>query len=108
MSKKLGRPYIDVHVTTFCSCTGGLVITSIAKFHQVSPRNLAEFLRETTRRNKKFSPRNFAFRAMCVSRRNAKKELFSWADLYIKPLASLHRYRIYLYRKMDSEVIALL
>ena len=23
------------------------------------------------------------FRAMCVPRRNAKKELFSWADLYV-------------------------
>ena len=77
----------------------------IAKFRGVSSRNLAEFLREMSRiffaNLREVSPRNFAektigeisdlyfsprkklFRARDVSLRNAKKELVSWADLYI-------------------------
>ena len=85
----------------------------IAKFRGVSPRNLAECLREMSRSfSANFcgvSPRNFAektlgeisdfylslrkklFRARGVPRRNAKKELFSWADLYIvTQVASLY------------------
>ena len=67
-----------------------------AKSHGVSPRNLAEFLRELSRsfsakfRGESlgeicdfcFSPRKTLFRARGVPWRNAKKELFSWADLY--------------------------
>ena len=76
----------------------------IAKFRRVSPQNLAEFLREILQsfsaNFRGVSPRNFAektlveiihfyfsprkklFHATCVPRRNAKEELFSWADLY--------------------------
>ena len=54
----------------------------IAKFRGVSPRNFAEkTLGEIS--DFYFSPRKKIFRARGVPRRNAKKELFSWADLYI-------------------------
>ena len=46
----------------------------IAKLLGVSLPNLAEFLRELRE--------NHFFRAKGVLRRNAKKELFTWADLY--------------------------
>ena len=70
----------------------------IAKFRGVSLRNFAECLREISLsfsakfRGESlgeisdfyFSARKKIFRARGVPRRNAKKELFSWADLYIK------------------------
>ena len=77
----------------------------IAKFRGVSPRNVAEFLRKMSRsfsaNFRGVSPQNFEektlgeisdfyfpprkkyFRARGVPRRNAKKELFSWAGLYV-------------------------
>ena len=68
-----------------------------AKSRGVSPRNLAEFFRELFRVSPQnftektlgeisdfyFSPRKQLFRARGVPRRNARKELFSWADLYM-------------------------
>ena len=76
-----------------------------SRFRRVSTRNLAECLREILRsfsanfrgvsprhfahktlREKSdfyFSPRKIFFRARGVPRRNEKKELFSWADLYV-------------------------
>ena len=87
----------------------------IAKFRTVSSRNLAECLREMLRSfSANFygvSPRNFAektlgeisdfyfspqkkkkkFRERGVPWRNAKKELFSWADLYCAKLKMLFR-----------------
>ena len=47
----------------------------IAKFRGVSPRNVAEFLSFSSKTN---------FRARGVPWRNAKKELFAWADLYFR------------------------
>ena len=52
-----------------------------ANFRRVSPWNFT--LGEIS--NFYFSPRKKIFCARGVSRRNAKKELFSWADLYIAP-----------------------
>ena len=51
-------------------------------FRGVSPRNFAE---KTLGKISDFyfSPRKQLFRAKGVPRRNAKKELFSWADLYL-------------------------
>ena len=54
----------------------------IAKFRGVSPRTFAEkTLGEIS--DFYFPPRKNLFRARGVPRRNAKKELFSWADLYV-------------------------
>ena len=54
---------------------------SIAKFRGVSPRNFAEkILGEIS---DYFSSRKKIYRARGVLRRNAKKEPFSWADLYV-------------------------
>ena len=87
MSKKLGRPYIDVHVTTFLHILFMYRQTRYNSHRKISPSFSLKPLGEISN----FSPRNFAFRARGVSRWNARKELFPWADLYIKPLASLHR-----------------
>ena len=60
-----------------------LTYLPIAKFHGVSPRNFAEkTLGEIS--DFYFSPRKKLFRIRGVPRRNAKKELFSWADLYLQ------------------------
>ena len=84
----------------------------IAKFRGISPRSLAECLREMSRsfstnfrgvssakfhgenprRNKWllfFSAKKKLFRARSVPRRNAKKELFSWADMCV--MTAIHR-----------------
>ena len=73
---------------------------SIAKCRGVSPQNVAEFLRELSRnfsakfcgdnprRNKLFlcfSAKTFISRKGCFEAKREKKELFSWADLYIAP-----------------------
>ena len=57
----------------------------IAKFRGVSLRNLVEFLCEMSQTfSTKFRGDNPWQNRKGVQRRNANKELFSWADLYIK------------------------
>ena len=73
---------------------------SIGKFRGISPRKFAEFLRKLLRslstkfrrespwRNKSFlffsAKKKNLFRARGVLWQNAKKELFSWADLFVQ------------------------
>ena len=73
----------------------------IAKFRGVSQRNVTEFLCKLSRSfsaktlgeisNFYFSLQKNLFRARVVPRRNAKKELFSWADLYL--LLTISKYK---------------
>ena len=58
-----------------------------ANFRGISPRNLAE-KPLGDKSDIYFSPWIFFFRARGVPRRNAKKELFSWADLYLMQSAN--------------------